>query len=365
MNEEPVAPGLADFLRDLLFLPEPASRMAREVDELHFFVIATTMAGAAGVFLLGTLFLIRYRRRATTETTPRIIMPLRYEFPIWGGLLGLFVLWWIIGFVVFVDMQEPPEDTIDVYVTGKQWMWKFAHPEGRESVGYLVVPEGSPVKLIITSRDVIHSLFIPALRIKQDALPGRFTTIWFQADRTGIFPIYCAEFCGLSHSKMWATLVVVTPEDFADWLAGEIPEPVARAGGTADMVGGHIGAEEAVTLADRGRDLAAHYGCLSCHTLDGQPYIGPTWWDLYGRREELADGRIVVVDEAYITQSMMRPDQDVVAGFAPVMPSYKGLIPQADVAAIVEFIKSLRPIEREPAPYPPLPAERIELGEAP
>lgn len=333
-----------DLLRRMLFLPPQSSTEAAHIDQLHYFVIIITMAGAGFVFLLGIVFLIRYRARtqrySPDETTTPQGFPRWLEVGMAVSLLGLFVLWWVIGFMQYVRIRTPPPDTMDVYVTAKQWMWKFAYPDGRHTLATLYVPSGRPIKLIMTSRDVIHSFFVPDFRLKQDVLPGRYTTLWFQARQPGRHDILCAEFCGTSHSTMRAQVVVLSPTDYARWLSGAQP-------GSAD------GAATQSSLVKAGEAASAQQGCLRCHTLDGSPHIGPTWAGMYMSTVPLQDGGKAVADEAFITESMMDPRAKVHTGFAPVMPSYKGLISPADTAAIVELIKSLRGVPGRATTPPP------------
>ena len=337
-----------ELLRRLLYLPVQASTAARGIDTLHYTVIGATMLGATAVFLIALAMLARYRRRpGDPALTSRFKMPLAVEAALIAGTTALFLAWWVVGYRQYVSMREPPADAIDVFVTGSQWVWKFAYPGGRGSVGVLAVPVGRPVRLLITSRDVIHSFYVPAFRVKQDAVPGRYVTAWFEANRTGSFDVLCAEFCGLSHSRMRATVLVLSPAEYARW--------VERAARRDDDDPASALEDPAANLVEVGRRVAARSGCLACHTVDGQRHIGPTWRMLYGSRVTLRDGREVVADEAYLTRSMMDPAADVTAGFDPVMPTFRGVIDAPDVAALVEYIKSLRtPV----APLATLPAVR-------
>jgi cytochrome c oxidase subunit II len=332
-----------DLLRRLLFLPPQASQMATDIDSLHYFVIGVTLFASVVVGLVAWIFIVRFRQRTHTDTTVRVEAGLKFEVPSVVGVLVLFLVWWVIGFRQFVRMETPPADAIDIYVMAKQWMWKFSYPQGLSSVERLTVPAGRPVRLVMTSRDVIHSLYIPALRLKQDVIPGRYVTMWFTADRPGIYPIYCAEYCGVSHSRMHGELVVLSDEDYDAWLAGSESQSVA----SRELPGGALpGGTDLVTV---GRTVAVRRACLSCHTIDGQRHIGPTWRGLYMSRVKLTSGSEVTADEAYLTKSMMEPHADVVLGFNPVMPSYHGVLEEPETAALVEFIKSLRDGHPEPS----------------
>jgi cytochrome c oxidase subunit 2 len=297
------------------------------------------MAVGAVVFSTALWFMIRYRRRREGEKTPEVQPRTIHEVIFVGLPLATFLLWFAIGFPQYVELTQPPDGAMDVFVQGKKWMWKFAYPGGPSSLDVLRVPAGRPVRLLITSRDVIHSFFVPDLRIKQDALPGRYTQTWFQADQPGRHQVFCAEYCGLSHSGMLAELVVMPPAEFDDWLAGQRrgearAQDAASAAGEAPMPGSSI--------MEQGRTVAVQQGCVKCHSVDGSRHIGPTFLDLYQRRERLSTGEVVSADEAYLTRSMMDPAAQVVAGYQNVMPSFQGKLSPPEVAAVVEYIKSLR-----------------------
>jgi len=329
-----------ELLRRLLFLPEQASEYARQVDALHYFVIVTTMVAAAGVFLAVVYFFVRYRRRGIDDRTPFVHPGFIHEALFVVVPLALFLLWFAIGFPQFVRLSLPPADAMDVYVQGKKWMWKFAYPGGPSSIDTLRVPANRPVRLLITSRDVIHSLYVPALRLKMDALPGRYTQSWFEADRPGRYEIFCAEYCGTGHSAMLGELVVMPEAEFDRWVAeqrrSELVASAQDAATPADRV------LPAGNLVEQGRRVASEQGCMKCHSVDGSRHIGPTWVDLYQRREKLKDGTTVVADEAYLTKSMMDPAAQLVDGYQNVMPTYQGKLTPPEVAALVEYIKSLR-----------------------
>jgi cytochrome c oxidase subunit 2 len=328
-----------DLLRRLLFLPEQASQHARNVDALHAFVIGTTMIAAAGVFLTAIVFVVRYRRRSDTDVTPVVKPRFIHEALFIGVPLSFFLLWFAIGYPQFVELQTPPPNAQDIFVQGKKWMWKFAYPGGPNAVDVLRVPQGRPVRLLITSRDVIHSFYVPALRVKQDALPGRYTQTWFTADRPGRYEIFCAEYCGLGHSAMLGELVVMPQAEYDAWMA-EQRRGIAAAQDSSAMPGDPV--RPSSSLVQEGQRVAAEQGCLKCHTVDGSRHIGPTWVDLYLRREKLKDGETIVADEAYITKSMMDPAAQIVAGYQNVMPTFQGKMTPPEVAAVVEYIKSLK-----------------------
>jgi cytochrome c oxidase subunit II len=317
-----------ELMRELLALPPQASTFAKEVDQLHYFVISVTMIGAALTGIVALIFVARYRRKKEELTPPVVVAPW-IEYTWIGGLLFLFGLWWLIGYQLFIRMQTPPPNSMHVYVTGKQWMWKFAYPNGQRAINVLTVPVNRPVRLTLSSRDVIHSFSIPAFRIKQDVVPGTQTTAWFEANRTGSFQILCAEYCGVSHSNMLARVDVLSLEEYEKWLDDRTPER-----------------ESDDPLAVRGREIAAKQGCLACHTLDGRRHIGPTFAALYESEVTMSDGTKRIADPAYLTESMMDPRAHVVEGFPPVMPTYQGLLSAPEAGALVELIRSLRYVER-------------------
>ncbi len=309
-----------ELLRRLLFLPDQASTFALDVDHLHYFVILTTFVMSTGVGLTAIWFFIRYRRRSETQTTPHIEPKMWMEALFVAVPLMFFIGWFFLGYREFVRQATPPIDSMDVYVMGKKWMWKFAYPDGPNGVNVLHVPAGRNVRLLMTSRDVIHSFYVPEFRVKMDVLPGRYTQIWFNATTPGRYQILCAEYCGAGHSIMRGEVIVLKPQEYEDWLAME------RRGLLASQQDGAPTALDCVpplgNLIEQGRRIAADQGCLKCHTIDGTRHIGPTWLDLYQRRERLSDGSMVFVDEAYLTESMMDPAQKI--------------------AALVEYIKSLQ-----------------------
>lgn len=349
-----------DLLRRILFLPPQASTVAQEIDTLHYVVIITTMFGAVIVTIAGGWFIFRYRRqlgeppsRPTAPPPPATWL----EGSVVLGLFTLFVVWWFFGFRQFIRLRVPPENAMAIYVTAKQWMWKFGYAEGGHSLGVLYVPVRRPITLIMTSRDVIHSFFVPDFRVKQDVIPGRYTTLWFEVMEAGTHQILCAEYCGAGHSTMRGQVVALEPVDYARWVAG-MPASAAYAGQpyVEPAAIDSFAPREALNLVRLGQQAAAEHGCLRCHTTDGSRYIGPTWAGLYRSLVLLQDGRRVTADEAYLTESMMDPTAKQVAGFPLVMPSYQGLIRPADVAAIIEFIKSLAEVEPQSpgaGPQPP------------
>jgi cytochrome c oxidase subunit 2 len=312
--------------------PEAASTVAGDVDALYFFLV-----GVSGFFslLIATAIVVlavRFRRSAE-----------RQVFPTWEGMLSLELTWTIIplllvltmffwGARIFITMHTPPENALQVYVVGKQWMWKVQHVEGRREINELHVPVGRPVKLIMTSEDVIHSFFVPAFRVKQDAVPGRYTSMWFEATKPGTYHLFCAEYCGSQHSRMIGRVVAMEPAEFQTWLSGATGMP-----------------QDAESMAAAGRRIFEQLGCATCHQPDSGAR-GPALAGLFERQVSLADGRTVVADEAYLRESILNPQASVVAGYQPIMPTFKGLVSEEGLLQLIAYIKSLEPsgVEAEP-----------------
>jgi len=307
-----------ELLRHALYLPPQASSVSRGIDALHYTVIGAAFAVAFLAFLLIGIFLVRFRERPGQQ-------PRAWQIPRWleiglaSGTLAVFLVWWIVGFAQYRELRDVPDGAIRVHVVAKQWMWQFVYPNGANSETELRVPVGEPVELVLTSRDVIHSFYVPAFRLKQDVVPGRVTSMWFTASMPGEYPILCAEYCGAGHSRMRGRVIAVPPAEYARW----------------------IGSDTAPGLARAGEVLAARHGCLRCHTTDGTPHLGPTWRGLYRKQVVLANGQRVIADDAYLTESMMDPAIKLVAGYQPTMPSYLGVVSGPEIAAILEYIRSL------------------------
>jgi cytochrome c oxidase subunit 2 len=309
-----------ELLRHALMLPPQASSVAHGIDVLHYTVIIAAFVVAFLSFALIAIFLVKYRERPDRPHARRARLPQTVELGLIGFTLTAFVAWWVVGFAQYRELRTPPPNAMRIYVVAKQWMWEAVYPNGATAQDDIRVPVGQPVELMMVSRDVIHSFYVPAFRVKQDVVPGRITEAWFTAVEPGSFEILCAEFCGAGHSRMRGRVVAMAPADYARWQSGAT---------TSD-------------LASLGERLAAERGCLRCHTVDGSPHLGPTWRGMYGSRVVLSDGTAVIADDAYLTESMMDPLAKLHAGFQPIMPSYLGQISGGETAAIVEYIRSLR-----------------------
>ncbi|HOQ86298.1 MAG TPA: cytochrome c oxidase subunit II [Phycisphaerae bacterium] len=318
------------MIAEFRLFPESASSISSQVDHLFFYLVAVTGFFVLLIFVLILYFAIRYRR-TRAGTCPPVASSNRLEltWTVIPLMLALTMFFW--GARLYVRMFDPPADAMDVYVIGRQWMWKIQHPEGRREINELHVPLGRPVKLIMSSQDVIHSFYVPAFRIKHDVIPGRYSVLWFEATKLGTFDLFCAEYCGTNHSRMTGKVVVMPPADYEAWLAGTVPdESPAR-----------VGAE-----------LFRSLGCATCH---GQQ--APTLAGLYNRQVQLADGSTVLADTNYLRESIMDSTAKIVAGFAPVMPSYRGQLSEEQLIQLIEYIKSLQDAEQAPVHRPAIQTE--------
>jgi cytochrome c oxidase subunit 2 len=265
-------------------------------------------------------YAVKYRRRSPSSIGSVIEGGLLLEltWTIIPLLISLVIFFW--GASVFFAMASPPADTLNVYVVGKQWMWKFQHLDGRREINELHVPVGRSVKLIMTSEDVIHDVFVPAFRVKADVIPGRYTSIWFQPTKAGRYHLFCAEYCGTRHSGMTGEVVVMEANDYQAWLSG----------GTAEG-----------SLALAGQKLFADLACNTCHRPDAQGR-GPVLDGLFERTVALQNGETVVADEAYLRESILAPAAKITAGFQPMMPTFQGLLSEEQLLELIEYIKALK-----------------------
>lgn len=318
-------------------LPTAASTHANGVDWLFTALVGISVFFTVLIVTLLIVLSIKYRRRSEHDEVVQV-----------HGSWGLEMLWTVVPLVIvmatfawgsklFFDSYEMPSDAMEVLVTGKQWMWKIQHPNGKREINSLHVPKGEPVKLNISSEDVIHSFYIPAFRIKKDAVPGRFNMTWFEATKTGEYHLFCAEYCGTDHSTMIGTVTVMEPEEYQRWL--EIPSE----GGTV-VTASAGGAGGGLSMADQGEQIFNNLGCTTCHQA-GPTQQGPALAGRFGKEETLASGKTVTVDENYIRKSILNPRADVVEGYAPIMPTYKGQVNQEQIGQIVAYIKSLEAAE--------------------
>jgi cytochrome c oxidase subunit 2 len=298
--------------------PEQASTVAAQVDGLYGFVLGVSVVFTGLIFLLILYFAIKYRRRpghlqalpvgtSTWLEAAWIVIPLALTMVIfvWGAKLYAMV------------MLTPPAHALEVYATGKQWMWKFQHPDGQREIDELHVPVGYPVKMTMTSQDVIHSFYVPAFRVKMDVLPGRYTTIWFEASKPGVYHLFCTEYCGTAHSRMLGQVIALPPAQYQEWLSSN---------------------RVATSMATAGARLFQQMGCGTCH---GAGDLAPSLAGTFGSTVQLQNGATVLADEDYIRESILLPRAKLVAGYASSMPTFQGQLSDEDLAQLVAYIKSL------------------------
>lgn len=320
---------------DLPLLPEAASSVAPEVDALYWAWIAIGVFFSLLIAGLIVTFFMKYRQRdpeAMGKPLTVSTLPLEITWSVIPLVIALGMFAW--GAKVFFDLSQPPLDAIDFYAVGKQWMWKFQHPQGVREINDLHVPVGQPVRITMTSQDVIHSLYIPAFRVKADVIPGRYTTVWFKATKPGAYHIFCAEYCGTEHSKMGGTIYVLERPEYDTWLAT-----------------GQVGP----TMQASGEQLFERLACSTCHRLGEAATAGlaaraPSLEGLFGTRVTLTSGRTVVADEGYIRESILNPKAKIVEGWQPIMPTFQGQVSEEQLNELVVYIKSLKSLgEQEPA----------------
>jgi cytochrome c oxidase subunit II len=294
--------------------------MASRVDNLYFFIVAVTAFFAVVVSVLVIVFAAKYHTKDPLAVGQRIhgSIPLELAWSIIPFLISIVIFAWAAD--VFFDLQRPPNQTLEVYATGKQWMWKFQHLDGQNEINELHVPVGRAVKVTFTSEDVLHSMFFPSFRVKADAIPGRYSTVWFTATKIGEYHLFCAEYCGTRHSGMIGKVIVMEPAAYQAWLAGGVG---------------------AGSLSQRGEQLFNDLACNTCHRSDGSGR-GPSLVKTFGAPVELANGTRVTVNEAYVRESILTPQAKLVAGYQPLMPTFQGLVSEETVMALVEYVKSLR-----------------------
>lgn len=312
----------------MTWIPEAASNLASKVDGLLLVITFISIFFFVLISAVLIYFAVKYRRRSDDEETPYITGNQTLEI-IWTVIPSiLLILLFVYGFVVYKDMRTPPKDAVDITVTGKQWLWTFEYYNGKKTLNELYVRLNRPVRMVMRADDVIHSFFVPAFRVKQDLMPGRYTQLWFTPTKIGTFDIFCAEYCGTGHSKMLGKVIVLSPEAYDIWEKG-----VAVDGGEAVA---------SLPPAELGEKLYKGKGCNACHSVDGSVVIGPSFKGLYEREGELEDGASYTADENYIMQSILEPQEQIVKGFQPVMPSFKGILSDAEITAIIAYIKTLK-----------------------
>ena len=303
-------------------VPEQASTLAPRVDSLYWFIVAVT----AFVAILVTVLVIYFAAKYRTDDPTAIGVPITGSIPL---ELAWSIIPFVVSIVIFVwaadvyfALHRPPDQTMEIYSTAKRWMWRFQHLDGKSEINELHVPVGRAVKITFTSEDVLHSLYFPSFRVKADAIPGRYSTVWFTATKTGEYHIFCAEYCGTKHSGMRGRITVMEPAAYQSWLSGGTEGP----------------------LSVRGERLFNDFACNTCHLSDGTGR-GPSLVNKFGTQETLANGAVLAVDESYLRESILNPQAKLVAGYQPLMPTFQGLVTEESVMALIEYVKSLTSVQ--------------------
>lgn len=315
----------ADYVMfENILRPESASTIAGQVDALIW--LMTGMSFFFLVAVMAAIVFLSIKYRTSSDADRNLEDPDNIALELTWTILPtiLAVIIFVVSTVVYLNLRRIPDGASEVYVTGKQWMWKLQHPNGKREINALHVPVGVPIKLTMTSEDVIHSFFIPAFRVKQDVLPGRYTQLWFEATKPGTYHLFCTEYCGTEHSQMIGTVTVLEDADYQRWL--ESDDSVMASNLTP------------------GEALFAKHGCVTCHD-GGDSARGPLLAGKYGTEETLTSGETVVIDDDYIRESIMNPQAKLVAGYPPLMPVFKNLINEEELFQLIEHIKSLEDTE--------------------
>jgi cytochrome c oxidase subunit 2 len=314
---------LNKWLQGFPLYPPQASKIAPQMDALYFFMVLVSLVGLTIVILLVLSFSLLYHKRRNPQATQ--IEGSTLLEATWTIIpLGLFLIMFVWGALIYFRVYTPPANAMNIYVVGKQWMWKAEHPGGQHEINSLHIPTGRAIQLTIISQDVFHSFSIPAFRVKREAIPGRYTTVWFEPTQTGTFHLFCTQYCGTNHSQMIGDIVVMTPDDYKAWLAGST---------------------SGNSLAQDGERLFASLSCNACHN-DTPNARGPNLYNFYGSDVMLSTGKTVKADDAFIRTSILQASQDIKQGFLPIMPTYQGQISEEGVIALVEYIKTLKSYDR-------------------
>ncbi len=309
----------------LQFLPVRASTAAPGVDHLFLFLLGVATFFSLLIFVLIFYFAVKYRRRAADEVPPAIHEPLALEVTwiVIPFLITIVIFLW--GAKLFSDQFNPPANAEEIFVVGKQWMWKLQHQEGNREINALHIPIGRPIKLVMTSEDVIHDFYVPAFRVKKDVIPGRYTSLWFQANKPGQYHFFCSQYCGTDHSLMKGWVTVMEPAAYEQWLNSGAPNE---------------------SMAASGQRLFQQYECATCHQDKDSP-SGPSLVGVFGKTQMLQGGKSIVADEAYLRNSILNPGADIVAGYQPLMPTYQGQVNEEQLLRLIAYIKSLGTQERK------------------
>jgi cytochrome c oxidase subunit 2 len=316
--------GIGSLVALLQLQPPEASSISGNIDQLYYLLTAITLFFTVLIFSIIFYFMVKYRRRSKDEKPPEIHGSLMLEL-VWTIIPSLIcVVIFVWSSSLYIRAYHPPANATEIFVIGKQWMWHLQHPEGPREINALHVPVNVPVKLTMTSQDVIHGFYVPSFRLKKDVLPGRYTSFWFQATETGTYHLFCTEFCGTNHSEMIGWVYVMSPHDYEAWLASN---------------------ENSEPMWQQGEAIFNHYTCNYCHVPDGTGR-GPSLVGIFGKPEKLASGEMRVVDENLIRQALVEPNSVPLAGFAPIMPTFKGQFTEDQILQLIAYVKSLGSQER-------------------
>lgn len=308
---------------DFSLVPESASTMSGYVDAGYWYVWAITFFFTAILYLIVFIAVIKYRRRSPDEIPPPVAGSIKLEVVINSLIFAVFLSCFVVGTLIYLRMTSIPADAnFEIHVVGKQWMWKFQHPTGGREINELHVPMNTRIKLRMTTEDVIHSLFFPAFRTKQDVVPGRYTTQWVEATKEGTYHIFCAEYCGMGHSTMIGRVVVMKPGDYENWLSGNRNQQ---------------------SPVEAGRERFTQLGCASCHGSNAEGARCPPLVNVYGQPQRLADGATVVAEESYLRESILNPGAKIVAGYNNIMPTFQGQLDEEQLLQLIAYLKSLAP----------------------
>ena len=311
------------------WLPTSASTFAPGVDFILWLVTIISVLSCIVVGAMLVYLVVKYRRRSDNDSTPAITHDSFLE-TLWTVIPTILcVVIFIYGYVYYDEYTTTPKNDIEINVTGKQWIWSFDYANGKKTLNDLYVPVNQPIRLVMQSTDVLHSFFVPAFRVKQDLMGNRYTYINFTATKEGVYDLYCTEYCGTAHSDMLGKVHVLSEAKFAAWEDGSADK--AKKASAAN-----------IPPAELGKQLYSSKGCVACHSIDGADGVGPTWKGLFAKNRVFTDGTSASADENYIKESILYPGEKMVEGYGPVMPSYKGLLDDAEITAIIEYIKTLK-----------------------
>lgn len=308
------------------WFPSQASTFAASIDGIFFFIYYGSIILTVGILVAVAYFIWKYRKKVHQQADhdPALAhntwLELAWTIPPLILVMGIFV----VSFKDYIALSIAPQNATQIKVLGKKWFWAFEYPNGVKTLGELVVPVNTPIQLLMSSDDVLHSFYIPNFRVKRDVIPNRYTKLWFHPTKTGQFQIFCTEYCGDGHSDMLASIRVLSMPDYQKWL-------LAQGSGGDDL-----------PLEELGEKLYTSKACATCHSIDGSAKVGPTWKGLFGAKRQFVDGGSAVADENYIRESITVPAKHVVVGYGPVMPSYQGLLSDRELDALIEYIKTLK-----------------------